>query len=174
MAVSNGSSDAFSTGSQNQNPPHPSSSYAQRMPKMTPFARKNHDRQDPTPGNDNPPGVELAAQKRGDGERERHRERRESQVQGGRMDGHPVVLQLGIQPSAVRRCEREPLERIHIAEQQDHQEEARYGEEDPHHVRHELPVLVAVREDGDGGEEREENGPRIPVIPSDPPTVRTP
>ena len=41
VAVSHGSSDAFSTGSQNQYPPHPSSSYAHRIPKTIPFARKN-------------------------------------------------------------------------------------------------------------------------------------
>ena len=42
VPVSQGSSDAFSTGSQNQYPPHPSSTYAHIIPKMMPFVRKNH------------------------------------------------------------------------------------------------------------------------------------
>ncbi len=41
VAVSQGSSDAFSTGSQNQYPPHPSSTYAHLIPKMIPLVRKN-------------------------------------------------------------------------------------------------------------------------------------
>src|SRR4249920_2821257 len=39
VAVNQGSSPAFSTGSQPQNPPHPSSSYAQSMPSVRPNER---------------------------------------------------------------------------------------------------------------------------------------
>src|SRR4029450_10796178 len=42
VAVNHGSSAAFSTGSQPQYPPHPSSSYAQIMPSMRPNERKSH------------------------------------------------------------------------------------------------------------------------------------
>src|SRR5690606_30528605 len=43
VADSQGSSDAFSTGSQNHHPPQPSSSYAQRIPNTIPFERKNQE-----------------------------------------------------------------------------------------------------------------------------------
>src|SRR5688500_11781277 len=42
VAVNHGSTAAFSTGSQPQNPPHPSSSYAQIMPSVRPNERKIH------------------------------------------------------------------------------------------------------------------------------------
>src|SRR3954467_9917972 len=41
VPVSHGSSDAFSTGSQAQEPPQPSSEYDQRAPRMIPTPRKN-------------------------------------------------------------------------------------------------------------------------------------
>src|ERR1700741_4630910 len=42
VPVSQGRSDAFSTGSQNQYPPHPSPTYPHIIPKMMPQVRKNH------------------------------------------------------------------------------------------------------------------------------------
>jgi hypothetical protein len=42
VAVNQGSSPAFSTGSHPQKPPHPSSSYAQIMPSVRPKERKIH------------------------------------------------------------------------------------------------------------------------------------
>ena len=41
MAVSQGRKPAFSTGSQPQKPPQPSSSYAQSIPRVSPMERKN-------------------------------------------------------------------------------------------------------------------------------------
>src|SRR5690606_21979981 len=41
VPVSQGRSEAFSTGSQNQYPPHPSSTYAHIIPKMIPHVRRN-------------------------------------------------------------------------------------------------------------------------------------
>ncbi len=43
VAVNHGSAPAFSTGSQPQNPPHPSSSYAQIIPSVRPSERKNQE-----------------------------------------------------------------------------------------------------------------------------------
>src|SRR6266550_1054765 len=42
VLTSHGSSDAFSTGSQAQYPPHPSSTYAHHMPSTIPTVLKNH------------------------------------------------------------------------------------------------------------------------------------
>src|SRR5690349_4295343 len=41
--TSHGSSDAFSTGSHAQYPPHPSSTYAHHMPRTIPVVLKNHE-----------------------------------------------------------------------------------------------------------------------------------
>src|SRR5580700_2008774 len=46
VPVSHGSSDAFSTGSHAQYPPHPSSTYAHHIPSVMPIVRKNHDTSD--------------------------------------------------------------------------------------------------------------------------------
>ena len=75
------------------------------------------------------------------------------------MDHHPVVLELGIQALPIRREEGEPLEGIHVREEKHHQEEDQDHLEDPDHVGHELPVLVPILEDGDGGEERQQHCP---------------
>ena len=42
VAVSQGKKPAFSTGSQPQKPPQPSSSYAHNIPSVRPIDRKNH------------------------------------------------------------------------------------------------------------------------------------
>src|SRR5262245_50123734 len=44
VQVSQGIRDAFSTGSQAQYPPHPSSTYAHQPPRRTPVPRKNQER----------------------------------------------------------------------------------------------------------------------------------
>src|SRR5881394_4323841 len=44
--TSHGSSDAFSTGSHAQYPPHPSSTYAHHMPSTMPTVRKNQESND--------------------------------------------------------------------------------------------------------------------------------
>src|SRR4028118_1569959 len=46
VPVSHGRSDAFSTGSHAQYPPHPSSTYAHHIPSAMPQVRKNHDSSD--------------------------------------------------------------------------------------------------------------------------------
>ncbi len=43
VLTSHGSSDAFSTGSQAQYPPHPSSTYAHHMPSTIPTVLKNQE-----------------------------------------------------------------------------------------------------------------------------------
>src|SRR5690242_7192431 len=42
--ISQGRNDAFSTGSQAQYPPHPSSTYAHHMPRQMPMDRNNQER----------------------------------------------------------------------------------------------------------------------------------
>src|SRR6185295_17848329 len=43
VPVSHGNSDAFSTGSHAQYPPHPSSTYAHHIPRTIPVVLKNHE-----------------------------------------------------------------------------------------------------------------------------------
>src|SRR5207244_1123060 len=43
VIVSQGRSDAFSTGSHAQKPPHPSSTYAHHMPRQIPIERNSHE-----------------------------------------------------------------------------------------------------------------------------------
>src|SRR5438045_8258095 len=43
VLTSHGSSDAFSTGSHAQYPPHPSSTYAHHIPSTIPVVLKNHE-----------------------------------------------------------------------------------------------------------------------------------
>ena len=84
---------------------------------------------------------------------------REAQVQGGRVDRHPVVLQLRVQASSVFGGESHPLERTHVREEQDHQEECEDPQQRPAHIGHELPVAGAVDEHRDRSEDREQQRP---------------
>src|SRR6476646_7792310 len=91
VAVNHGSRPAFSTGSQPQKPPQPSSSYAHNMPSVRPNERNSQ----PiiVPRRTQPCVVEIAGHERGDAERVRDRHRDEARVERRRMDRHVEVLQ---------------------------------------------------------------------------------
>ena len=103
VAVNHGSRPAFSTGSQPQKPPHPSSSYAQSMPSVSPNERNSQPDHRPAPDGAQPRIVEMAGDQRRDAERKRDRHRDEADVQRRRVDRHVEVLKQRVQPLAVRR-----------------------------------------------------------------------
>ncbi len=93
-----------------------------------------------------------------DGEGEGDGEAGEAQVQRGRVDGHPVVLQLRVEPAPVGRDEVHHLERV-AGEDHHHHEEGEHGEHRARHVGHELAVAAAVLEDHQRAEERQQERP---------------
>ena len=105
-----------------------------------------------------PPGVEAPRDERGDREGEGHRGADVAEVEIWRMDRHPRILQLRIEPRAVRRNPVEPLVGIG-AEAERHHEEERDGGERRGDVRHQLAVARAIRPHGDRRVARENECP---------------
>ena len=83
-----------------------------------PHAQRDADREEqpreqgPLPDGVDPAGVEPPGEQRRDREGERDRDADVAEVEHRRMHHHAGVLQLRIEPVAVRRSERQPVERI--------------------------------------------------------------
>ena len=104
MPTSHGSSDAFSTGSQAQNPPQPSTWYDHQAPSTMPTVRKVQASKRPAPGLALPVLVEPSGDQRGDGEGEGQGEPDQPEVEHRRVEEHErIVLQQHVRPEAVRR-----------------------------------------------------------------------
>ena len=100
VEVSQGSREAFSTGSQPQKPPQPSTAYAHDMPSTIPqLERPGH--QAPAAGGREPVVAGPARDQRAHSERERHHEPDIARIEERRVDHHRRVLQQRIQPLPV-------------------------------------------------------------------------
>ena len=94
-------------------------------------------RRRPRPRPARPGRVEVAADQRGDGERERDREADVAHVEHRRVDHHPRVLQQRVELAAFRRGRDEPVERVRRRqheEQEAEREQAHDGEDARDHL----------------------------------------
>ena len=89
-------------------------------------AQKQPGDERPFADRDQPIAVEPFRQQRGDREGERNRDRDVAEVQHGRMEDHPRILQLRVHAPPVERHEREPLEWVR-GEQHHRDEKRRHG-----------------------------------------------
>src|ERR1700687_1695998 len=84
-----------------------------------------------------PLGVQSSRQQRGNRERERNRSPYVTEIEIGRMNRHPGVLELRVESTSVGRNPVEPLERIG-AEADRGEEENENERKGDRHVRHQL------------------------------------
>ena len=102
VAHSHGRNDAFSTGSQAQKPPHPSTWYDHQAPSRIPTVRKRPREQRPAAGDELPALADPAGDERGDGEGERDGEADEPEIEHRRVERHQrVVLEQDVGPEPV-------------------------------------------------------------------------